>query len=98
MTVGALANGDECRKHDFSMLPVTRVLDKISLSLALKVDFCGQYFSSPMPLQGELIGSGYLSRRPCIRLCVHPFTLFTLSNMTISKTMPNAIKFYLKHH
>ena len=86
MSVSALENGDECRKHDYSLLPVTRVLDKSSLSLALKVDFCGQYFSSPMPSQGQLIGSGYLSRRPCIRLCVHPFTL---SFMTISKTMPN---------
>ena len=95
MTVSALENNDECRKHDFSMPPVTRVLDKSSQSLALKVDFCGRYFSFLMPSQGELIGSGYLSRRPCIRLCVHPFTL---SNMTISKTMPNAIKFNLKHH
>ena len=79
----------------FSMSPVTQVLNKNSLSLALKVDFCGRYFSSPMPSQVELIGSRYLSRRPCIRLCVHPFTL---SNKTISTTMPNGIKFYLKHH
>ena len=94
MTLSALENNDdndECHKHDFSMPLVTRVLDKSSLPLALKVDFCGRYFSSLMPSQGELIGSGNLSRRPCIRLCVHPFTL---SNMT----MPNTIKFYLKHH
>ena len=38
MTVSALENNDECHKHDFSMPPVTRVLDKSSL-LALKVDF-----------------------------------------------------------
>ena len=95
MTVSALENNDGCRKQDFSMPPVFRALDKSSLSLALKVDLYGRYFSSPMPSQGELIESGYLSGRRCIRLCVHRFTL---SNMTISKTMPNAIKFYLKHH
>ena len=66
MTVSALENNDECRKHYFSMPPVTQVLNKNSLSLALKVDFCGRYFSSPMPSQGELIGSRYLSRRACL--------------------------------
>ena len=74
MTVSALESNDECRKHVFSMPPVAQVLDKSSLSLALKVDFLWQIFSSPVPSQGELIGSRYLSRRPCIRLCVHPFT------------------------
>ena len=53
MTVSALENNDECRKHVFSMPPVTQVLNKNSLSLALKVDFCGRYFSSPMPSQDQ---------------------------------------------
>ena len=44
MTVGALENNDECRKHDFSMPPVTQVLNKNSLSLALKVDFLWPIF------------------------------------------------------
>ena len=47
----------ECRKHVFSMPPVTKVLDKSSLLLALKVDFLLPIFSSPMPSQGELIGT-----------------------------------------
>ena len=49
MTVSALENNDECRKHDFSMPPVTQVLNKNSLSVALKVDFLADILAHLCP-------------------------------------------------
>ena len=62
-------------------------------------DYFYQYFLAHLSrrLRDELIVYRS-SRRPSVRLCVRA-SVFTLSNMIISKTNGSiATKFYLKHH